>query len=331
MTKKTAVVSHNGSAYDLTMGSWLQHLNSKTSIAIQEISTDDILLPDGKTAGAYKAEKKSEYKSQTNRSCSSAKQHLNERSRRDFGHDWDHLIGLIKDNINNACNRLLLAPHRLTIKEQVEVQNAALNGHIGAMYWIGTALRDQQDDACLRWLSMAHNRGQLGACHEMAIHLAAKGNYIESLRCLIISADGGSDMAYMSIFQISTLTNMFKIQEKILIESMLEELIDASHASSANYFKGMLKLFSDKQTEGISILKNFLKEPRKKPPEHDTHEVYGNQIRLVSAFIEGILNDIPSGTPLLNSISTRGKQAGFCSFADYDDFFKITKEILASG
>lgn len=331
MTKKTTVISHNGAVYDITMGGWLQHLHSKASDAILEISTDDIQLPGGKIVGAYKAEKKAEYKSKPHTPRSSAKQYLNECSRRDFGHDWDKFIGLIKDEINRACVRLLITPHPLSTTEQQELLKAASNGHVGAMYWIGTALRNKQNDDCLHWLSMAHNRGHVGACHEMAVHLAAKRNYLDSLRCIIISADGGCDIAYMSIFQISTLTNMFKIQEKSLVESMLKELEEASHASSANYFKGMLMLFSNQRTEGVSILKRFLKEPKKKPPEHDIDEVHGNQIRLVSTFIEGVLLDITSGTALLNSISTRSKQAGFCSFADYDEFVKIIGDKHISG
>lgn len=325
MTKKMTAISHNGAVYDITMGGWLQHLHSKASEAVLEISTDDIQLPDGKTGGTYKSEKKAEYKSQPNRSCSSAKQYLNDCSQRDFGHDWDKFIGLIKEKINSACIPLLFA-RRLSKAEQLEVLKAASNGHIGAMYWIGTTLRDRQNDDCLRWLSMAHNRGHVGACHEMAVHLAAKRNYIDSLRCLIIAADGGSDIDYMAIFQISTLKNMFNIQQVSLLENMLKELAEASHASSANYLRGMLMLFSNKQAEGVSILKSFLKEPKKKPPKHDINEVYENQLRHVSTFIEGVLMDITSGKTMLNSISTRGEQAGFCSFADYDEFVKIIKD-----
>ncbi|WP_338508079.1 hypothetical protein [Pseudomonas poae] len=331
MTKKTTVISHNGAVYDIAMGGWLQHLHSKTSDAILEISTDDIQLPDGKAVGTYKAEKKAEYKSNPQTPRSSAKQYLNDCSRRDFGHDWDKFIGLIKEQINSACVHLLIAPHPLSTPEQQEVLKAASNGHIAAMYWIGTALRNKQSDDCLRWLSMAHNRGHFGACHEMAVHFAASRNYIDSLRCLIISADGGCDIAYMSIFQISTLKNMFNIQEISLVENMLRELEGASHASSANYFKGMLMLFSNQRAEGISVLKRFLKEPKKKPPEYDIDEVYGNQIRLVSTFIESVLLDITTGTALLNSISTRGTQAGFCSFADYDEFVKIINDKHISG
>ena len=327
MTKKMTVISHNGAVYDITIGSWLQHLHSKASDAISEISTDDIQIADAKTAGTYKAEKKAEYKSLPHKRYSSAKQYLNECSRRDFGHDWDKFIGLIKEKINSACIPLLFPPRRLSNAEQQEIQKAAFNGHIGAMYWIGTALRNMQNDDCLHWLSMAHNRGHVGACHEMAIHLAIKKNYIDSLRCLIVSADGGCDIAYMTIFQISTLKNMFNIQQASLIELMLKELAEASHASSANYFNGMLMLFLNQQAVGIPILKSFLREPKKKPPGHEVDEVYAKQLRLVITYIEGVLMDVTSGKSLLNSISTRGEQAGFCNFADYDELVKIINDM----
>jgi len=160
----------------------------------------------------------------------------------------------------------------------------------------------------------------------MALHLAAKGNYIDSLRCLIISADGGCDIAYMSIFQITNLKNMLQIQAEPL-ESMLNELAEATHASCANYFKGILKLFSNNHAAGMAILKSFLKEPKKKPSENDTGEVYYNQVNIVSSFIEGVLTDIQSGVPPLISISTRGEQAGFCSFSDYTEFFEIVQNV----
>ena len=122
--------------------------------------------------------------------------------------------------------------------DQNEILKAASNGHVGAMYWIGTALRDIKDDNCLLWLSMAHNRRHVGACYEMAEHIASKGNHIEALRCLIVSADGGCDHAYMGIFDIDVLINMFKIKQVSLLGNRLEELA-APHWSCAGYLKGM--------------------------------------------------------------------------------------------
>ncbi|WP_205871344.1 hypothetical protein, partial [Pseudomonas viridiflava] len=107
----------------------------------------------------------------------------------------------------------------------------------------------------------------------------------------------------------------------------LKELAEASHASSANYFNGMLMLFLNQQAEGIPILKSFLREPKKKPPGHEVDEVYAKQLRLVITYIEGVLMDVTSGKSLLNSISTRGEQAGFCNFADYDELVKIINDM----
>lgn len=325
MMKKWTAISHNNVVYELRIGSWFQHLHGKASEAIREVHTDDIILPNEKTVEIYKAEKRGEYNALARRPRSSAKQYLNDCSLRDFRLNWDKLIELLKKRINDACIPILLAQHALSDAESYELNKAASNGHISAMYRIGVALGSGRNDDCLLWLSMAHNRGHLGACYEMALHLAAKGNYIDSLRCLITSADGGFDIAYMSIFQITNLKNMFQIQAEPL-ESMLNELAEATHASSANYFKGMLRLFSNNPTAGIDILKNFLKEPKKKPSENNISEVYHNQVIIISSFIEGILDDIESGVPPLTSISNRGKQAGFCSFADYNKFFEIIQQ-----
>lgn len=324
--KKMTAITHNNVTYEIRIGSWFQHLHGKASEALREVHTDDIILPTEKTVAIYKTEKRAEYNAHPRRPRSSAKQYLNDCSLSDFGLNWDKLIELLKIRINDACIPIMLAQHQLSDAESYELAKAASNGHISAMYRIGASLGGGRNDDCLLWLSMAHNRGHLGACYEMALHLAAKGNPIDSLRCLIISADGGFDIAYMSIFQITHLKNMFQIQADPL-ESMLNELAEATHASSANYFKGILKLFSNNPPAGIIILKNFLKEPKKKPSEHDTGEVYYKQISIVSSFIEGLLADIDSGVPPLISISTRGEQAGFCSFSDYDEFFKIVQNI----
>ena len=325
MMKKMTAISHNNVTYEISFGSWFQHLHGKASEALREVHTDDIILPTEKTVAIYKAEKRAEYNAQPRSPRSSAKQYLNDCSLSDFGLNWDKLIELLKKRINDACIPLLLK-YQHSDNESYELAKAASNGHISAMYRIGASLGGGRSDDCLLWLSMAHNRGHLGACYEMAMHLAAKGNHIDSLRCLIISADGGSDIAYMSIFQITNLKNMLKIQAEPL-ESMLNELAEATHASSANYFKGILKLFSNNPAAGMAILKNFLKEPKKKPSENDTGEVYYNQVNIVSSFIEGVLADIQSGVPPLISISTRGEQAGFCSFSDYTEFFEIVQNL----
>ncbi len=329
MKKQTTSVSHNTAAYDISIGGWLQHLHSDPSEALLEIATEDIQLPNGQNAGIYKAEKRAEYDAQPDRSCSSAKKYLNSCSQRDFRLEWDKLISAIKQIINGKCIPILLAKHKPSEREQHEILKAASNGHVAAMYWIGTALRDNQDDNCLRWLSMAHNRGHVGACYEMAAHLASKGNHIEALRCLIVSADGGCDHAYMSIFDFDVLINMFKIKQVSLLENMLDELA-ATHSSSARYLKGMLMLFQGKKSEGLAVLEAFSKGPKKQPPKDDIDLVYEKQINMVSGFVEGVLADIASGIQPLDAIPARGKQAGFIKFEDYDEITTALKNMHLS-
>lgn len=221
MNKQTTSVSHNTTTYDLSTGSWLRHLHSNPSEAILEIAIEDIVLPNGQKAGSYKAERRSEYDAQTERSCSSAKKYLDSCSRRDFRLEWNKLISVIKRKINDTCLPLLVAQRKLSKKEQHAILQAASNGHVGAMYWIGTSLSSIKCDSCLMWLSMAHNRGHVGACYAMARHLESKGNHIETLRCLIVSADGGCDCAYMSLFDTGILSSMFKIQNIDLLLSLI--------------------------------------------------------------------------------------------------------------
>ncbi|WP_152598807.1 hypothetical protein [Janthinobacterium sp. RA13] len=328
MNKQTTSVSHNSATYDLRIGGWLQHLHSDLSDALKEIATEDILLPNGQQVGDYKAEKKDEYNAQSDSYYSSPKRYLNVCSVRDFRLDWDTLIKEIKKEIIGTCVPLLMAKHKLSEPEQYEILKAASNGHVAAMFWIGARLREKKDDNCLRWLSMAHNRGHVGACYEMAAYLESQGNHNEALRCLIVSADGGCDLAYMSIFSIDNLITMSKI-EQVSLENMLDE-IAATHSSSARYLEGMLLFFQGKETEGLAVLKAFLKSPKRQPPKGSIDEVYENQIKVVSSFVEGILADIAYGIHPLDAIHARCEQAGFIKFKDYDEVVKAVEKMRLS-
>ncbi len=330
MNKQTTCVSHNDAIYTIRIVGWLKHLHSDLSEALLEIATEDIQLTNGQKAGIYKAEKKAEYYAQSDRSCLSAKKYLNNCSQRDFGLEWDKHISKLKQIINDKCVPLLVARHELSVTEQHEILKAASNGHVGAMYWIGTALRGIKDDNCLLWLSMAHNRGHVGACYDMAAHLASKGNHIEALRCLIVSADGGCDHAFMSIFDFDVLINMFKTKQVSLLENMLDELA-ATHSSSARYPIGMLMLFQGKENEGLAVLKAFSKGPKKQPPKDDIDMVHENQIKIISGFVEDFLADIASGMQPLAAIQARGKQAGFIKFEDYDELATAVHNMRLSG
>ncbi|KAB8042289.1 SEL1-like repeat protein [Janthinobacterium aquaticum] len=330
MNKQTTSVSYNDATYHLRIGGWLQHLHSDLSEALMEIATEDIRLPNGQKAGDYKAKKKEEYDAQPDSSYSSAKKYLNVCSQRDFRLDWDMLIGVIKQEINGTCVPLLLAKHKLSGPERYEILRAASNGHVGAMFWIGARLRAKKDDNCLLWLSMAHNQGHVGACYEMAVHLKSKGNHNEALRCLIVSADGGFDIAYMSIFNIDNLITMFKIKKVNLLENMLDEFA-ATHSSSARYLKGMLMLFQGKKTEALAVLEDFLKSPKRQPPKSSIDKVYEKQIKVVGSFVGGILADIASGMQPLGAIHARCEQVGFIKFEDYDELVIAVESIRLSA
>ncbi|MGO4718593.1 hypothetical protein AB4071_05620 [Stenotrophomonas sp. 2MCAF14_2] len=315
---KTTSVSHNGIIYDLSLGRWLGHRHSDLSEALLEIATEEICLPNGQTAGTYKAEKRNEYSTQRDRQNLSAKKHLDSCSMRDFGFEWDELVSNLKQVINETCIPLLTARHRLSVAEQHAMLLAASNGHVGAMYWIGTGLRGIQDDNCLLWLSKAHNQGHVGACYEMAAFLASTGNHTEALRCLIVSADGGCDIAFMSIFDFDVLLNMLKTRDIILFEAMLDDFA-AIHSSSARYLKGMLLLLQGRRGEGIAALEAFSRAPKRQPPKDEIDVVHSNQIKTISDFVDGLLKDIAMGVQPLNAISARCMRTVFVKFEHYDE------------
>lgn len=326
--KKITVISHNNKNYALKIGSKLKHCYSDPLDALLDVFTDDIQMPNGLTAGNYKKNMKDEYNSLPNKSVLSSKKYLNESSEKDFGINWDDLIVFIKKEINNSCIPLLLKKNKRSEEEQYKILKAASNGHIGAMFCIGTALKDGQNDDCLLWLSMAHNRGHVGSAYEIAIHLANKGNFLDSLRCLIISADSGFDIAYLNIFSIDILNNMLKIDNSELLHTMLDELIDVNELSSAHYFKGILSLFLADKFEGIAILEKFMKYPKNRPGQKYPDDIYNNQVEKVSDYIKNILTDIETGMPPLSAVSLRAKEAGFISFTHHSEFVKRVDEVL---
>ena len=147
--EKTSIFSHNGETYELAIGASLKHCHSDPSDALHDVFINDIRLPNGLTAGCYKKNKKDEYNSLPNKSELSSKKYLNDSSEKDFRIKWDSLIVFIKKEINNSCIPLLLKKGKRSEEEQYEILKAASNGHIGAMFWIGTALKDGQNDDCI--------------------------------------------------------------------------------------------------------------------------------------------------------------------------------------
>ncbi len=331
MTKHTTVIFHNNKEYQLNIGSSFKNLDSDLAKAIYEVCVEDIILPNGKTAGEYKLEKKIEYDALRMKLDSSNKKYLDKCSLIDFQCHWDDLISLCKKEINDACAHLLLPRRKRTEQEQYQILKAASNGHITAMYYIGTALSDGEDDNCLLWLSMAHNRGYLAAAYAISVYLARNKNFLDSLRCLIISTDGGLDLAYLSLFDISIITNMFKIEDMPALETMLEELLEVSNYSSARYFKGMLSLLQGKQKEGTALLTSFMKAPKKPLSRNTVDVVYDNQVQILKNFIENLIRDISSEIPLLNALANRSREANFVNFQHYDELVKGVDKVLRSG
>jgi hypothetical protein len=330
MTQVTTI-SHNSQSYDLNIGLPFKHLDSDPLKALQEICIDDIFLPNEKKAGEYKLEKKAEYKALLDKSNLSNKKYLNRCSTADFGYDWDNLIDLIKKNINEACIHLLHLRRKRSEIEQYQILGAANNGHVAAMYYIGTALSDGQDDNCLFWLSMAHNRGHLGACFEISKYLSRNKNFLDSLRCLIISADSGFDIAYITLFDISIITNMLKIQDLSSIEAMLDELLQVSNYSGARYFKGIISLLQEKRIEGKSLLKSFMQVPKRQLQQNKVDDSYDRQIQMINSFIENLIQDIDTGIPLLNAINHQSNEANFSNFKTHDELVKeVDKKLRVS-
>lgn len=169
---------------------------------------------------------------------------------------------------------------------------AADNGHVASTYFIATALSDDKEEKYLSWLTLAHNRGHVGAAYDMAVYFDQIGNTVDSLRCLIISADSGSDIAYKNLFSMDLLKKVLSIQEGSKLDSMLNELIDGSYNSCARYFKAVRLLVGDTPAEGVSLLKMFRQNPKKKPADKDIDDVYYNQVAFAEKFVDAVLRDI---------------------------------------
>lgn len=329
MKNQTTTVTHIDATYELNIGAWHSHLYSAASDAVYEVVADEIVLPNQQKAGVYKAEKRAEYDTRPEKAHTSAKKYLSSRSLRDFGQEWDTLISKGKSIINDSCVPLLLATRQLSREEYLELHKAASNGHVAAMFRIGADLRFSKNDSCLMWLSMAHNHGHVGAAYEMAAHLAAMGNHLESLRCLIVATDGGYDIAFMTLFHIGILAAMCQVQQLDLLEDMLNELT-ATPFSSARYFKGMLMLLRGNKTQGLAILESFAKSLKKPLAKGVVGEAHDKQIEVLSSFLFDCLADIRSGKQPLLAISPHSENAGFLRFQDYDVVLNQVSNELAS-
>lgn len=318
---KYTVVTHNGEKYTLNTQGWLNHLHSPASQALLEIYTDEIQLIDGLTVGSYKEIKRNEYQSFGHKHGISGKKYLNKCFKDDFKVEWDDYIALLKQKINDHVIPVLMKTGpSLTYDESYTITKAASNGHVAAMCRLGVMLAQREDDTCLMWLSKAHNRGQLGACYEMSIYLSKKNNVIDSLRCLIVAADRGADIAYMSLFNLPLLKQLSTFEDKASLFDMLEELSTMSYYSVARYFKAVLLLAQEDPSQGIRLLKDFKKNPKNTPSKQNIDETHAKQTSFATDFIDKILKDIAEGLVPLQSVFLHSASSESISYADYEDF-----------
>lgn len=294
---KNFVISHSEKTYAIKFGGWANHLHDDLPTAIYSINTDEIILPNNLKVKDYKCLVAENRK--TLKNIDSVKKFLNESSKKDFGLEWDFLINHIKEKINESVLPLLLGrPRKRTDAEQRLINKAASNGHVTAMYWIGTALKDASDDNCLLWLSMAHNSDHVAAAYEMALYLSDNGNDIEAIRCLIVAADRGCDVGFISIFDQKLLNKILKIGNLEKFEFMLDDIIDNSSISSARYFKGVLLLLQGYKERGFKMLLDFKNNPKQRPKEKNIDVVYCNQVKHAQNSIDTILETINSGADI---------------------------------
>ncbi|MDE8755128.1 hypothetical protein PZA22_11585 [Pectobacterium polaris] len=339
--KKFTTISHKSTNYELEYGGWHNHLYGDGVKALFEVFTDDVRLSDSITVGEYKALKNEEYRALPDTSCITFSKYLRCSFKEETGKEWDDCITLLKKRINDHAT-----PYILRHKENVSVDErskallkAASNGHVASMYFIGTALKDGGDDNCLTWLSMAHNRGHVGASYDIAAYLDRVGNTLDSLRCLIIAADGGADLAYMGIFHINILMKFLKIQDVVSLDRMLDELISGSHNTCARYFKAIRLLSGTTPADGIELMRSFRQGPKKKPADELINETYYKHLDFTHEYVDLVLVDIAASEDPLNSIIARSVEfsdanrfqrgrAAAASFADFDDVCILMRDKL---
>lgn len=329
---------HNGHTYELEYGGWLNHRNDKASEALFEVYTNDIYLKDC-TIGEYKIVKRAEYEVLENKRDMTFMKYLKQSFKTEFDMKWDDTIKAIKKAINDSCIPYLLRQKTdaLVDERTTVLYQAASNGHVASTYFIATAMSDGENENCLAWLTLAHNRGHIGAAYDIAAYFYRTGNTLDALRCLIISADGGCDIAYMTLFNIELLKRILNIEEGDRLDAMLNELIDGSHSSCARYFKAVRLLAGDTPTKGIALMERFLQTPKKKPADKDLDDTYRIQVAFTEEFLGTVLSDICSNkSPIVSLVECalkfsdphRGKvgKPFTLSFNDYRNSVEMLKK-----
>lgn len=329
---KTTTITHNGIPYELCIGGWHNHLDSKFETAVTAIHTDDIIIHGEIKAGEFKKKAREAYDLLPEKQGLTPAQYLDTKVMEIYGLGWNALINHLKHKIHKDFLESAFRPDRskkMTYEEQHKLLKAASNGHIAAMYFIGTALADKEenDNSAVMWLTMAHNRGQLGACYELSRYFDSLHNKIDSIRCLIIAADKGHDVAYMSIFHTEHLKKLAAYDNKIEIHAMLDELLAARPHSSARFFKAVLLLADGENAKGILLLRDIQKKPKNMVKDKNRDEVYQKQAEFTKAIMDQIFAVMADGDPLIAIFNAcdRNKSA---SYADYNEVIEMFKGVI---
>lgn len=323
---KTTAITHNGIPYEISIDGWHNHLDSKFETAVTAIHTDDIIIHDEIKAGEFKKRVREAYELLPEKQGLTLAQYRDKKIKEIYGHDWDACINYVKHKIHEGYLKSASKPDRskkMTHEEQHHLLKAASNGHIAAMYFIGTALADQEenDNAAVMWLTMAHNRGQLGACYELSRYFDKLNNVIDSIRCLIVSADKGHDVAYMSIFHTEHLKKLAAYENKVEIGAMLDELLAARPHSSARFFKAALLLADGEDAKGIQLLRDIQKNPKNMVKDKNHDDVYQKQAKFTQAIIDQIFAAIADDDPLIAMFNACDRSKS-TSYADYNEIIE---------
>lgn len=330
--KKYITITHNQKNYELKIDGWFNHIDTSYQNAQSEIITDEIIIIDGIKVREFKAKAWSKYEILSDKNGLSYKQYLDQEISQIYGVNWEQCIEYLKNQINSSFIRLLTRDlsQKMTTQQQHELLKIASNGHVAAMFFIGTALADGNDENALMWLSMAHNAGHIGACYEMSIFLRKQGNTLNYIRCLILAADKGMDIAYISIFHFEHIKKIVNVNKPDEFHAMLDELITARPDSGARFFKGLLLVAEGNMVKGKKLLNSLLKRPKNKRPESEVDSTYQNQIDYAQKVIGKILDDVKKGIDPISAVFNVYKDSNPkpASQDDYVEFVKVGHKLL---
>ncbi|MCX4036937.1 hypothetical protein OR604_12030 [Aeromonas caviae] len=333
--QKNTMITHKGVTYAIRVDGWFKNLDSEINKALSTIHTDDIIIFGEVKAGEFKKRAREAYDQLPDKQGLSAKQYLDKEIQAIYGRDWIECIDYLKQKIHEAYMTTVFRPDRskkMTVDEQKNLLKAASNGHVAAMYYIGTALsdKDEDDNSAVMWLTMAHERGHLGACYELSRYFDKWGNVVDSIRCLIIAADRGMDQAYMSIFHLEHLKKIAAYQNKDEIHVMLDELLEIRPHSAARFFKCVLLLADDDNIRGIRILTGINEYPKNKIRDEDNNEYYQKQADITKKIVSKILDSIDHGVEPLVAIFNICEQSQAISYADHNEVIEALRRVHIS-